>query len=243
MTDWFNYTQLPAARNLPEQVNPAITPDLVQRFFEASPEQVVGIARILYGEDFEALTPAVTDETKGPRFLFRPAGTHCDVIFHGGEGFHVNNHLGARYLNYLLHHPNVVISAYDLEVAIRPEKGGVRSRNSIQQKLGPNTVKSYLRELDRLRVAREEAQERGDPVEVDRLDGEIGALEEALEGDGVTGDAGERARCNVSKAIAAMRRELAKGGPAEREFCRHIEQFVSLGYECVYNQPEGRVWE
>jgi len=221
-----------------------VTPELARRFFAASPEQVVAIARILCPEEGDGSMPEVVEaKREGPRFLFRPAGSHCDVVFHGSDPFHVRNNLGARYVDYLLHHPNKVISAYDLEVAIQPEKAGARSRNSIQQKVGPEAVRGYLRELDRLRHEREQAQERGEPVEVDRLDGEIGAFEEALVGGGVTGDAGERARCNVSKAIAAVRRELASGGPAEREFCRHIEQFVSLGYECVYNQPEGRVWE
>ena len=104
-----------------------------------------------------------------------------------------------------------------------------------------HTVRGQIRVPTVIVAVMEEAQERGEPVEVDRLDCEIGALEEAMEGYGVTGDAGERARCNVSKAMAALRRELARGG--QHDFCRHIEQFVSLGYECVYNQPEGRVWE
>lgn len=214
------------------------------RFLGATPEQVAAVEQILCAENAEALkTELLGGETRTPRFLFRPAGSHCDVIFDGSDLFHVRNKLGARYLNHLLHHPNGVISAFDLEVVIRPEKAGVRSRDSIQQKVGPRAVTGYLRELNRLRQEREEAQERGEPAEVDRLDAEIGALEEALAGGGVTGDAGERARCNVSKAVAALRRELSGRGPAEREFCRHIEQFVSLGYECVYNQPDGRVWE
>jgi hypothetical protein len=216
-----------------------ITPELARRFFEASPEQVVAIARILGC----GVRGAECGVTPTPRFLFRPAGSHCEVVFEGTDPFYVRNNLGARYLDYLLHHPNEVISAYDLEVSVQPEKAGARSRNSIQEKLDAETVKSYLRELNRLRGEREEAEERGERVEVDRLDAEIGALEEALEGGGVSGDAGERARCNVSKAVAALRRELASGGPAEREFYRHIEQFVSLGYECVYSQSEGRVWE
>lgn len=216
---------------------------VIGRFLRATPEQVAAVERILYAENAQALEAEALKGAKGtPRFLFRPAGSHCDVIFDGSELFHVRNKLGAKYMDYLLHRPNGVISAFDLEVVIRPEKAGVRSRDSIQQKVGPKAVTGYLRELNRLRQEREEAQDRGEPVEVDRLDAEIGALEEALAGGGVTGDAGERARCNVSKAIAALRRELAGRGPAEREFCRHIEQFVSLGYECVYNQPDGRVW-
>jgi hypothetical protein len=221
-----------------------ITPELARRFFEASPEQVVAIARILCPENVETLKPEMLKSGgRAPRFVFRPAGSHCEVVFEGSDPFYVRNNLGAKYLNYLLHHPNEVVSAYDLEVSVQPEKAGARPRNSIQQKLDAETVKSYLRELNRLRGEREEAEERGERVEVDRLDAEIGTFEEALEGGGVSGDAGERARCNVSKALAALRRELASGSPAEREFCRHIEQFVSLGYECVYSQSAGRVWE
>jgi hypothetical protein len=174
--------------------------------------------------------------------VFRKAGSHWEVVFEGSKVFHMDDILGSRYLNHFLHDPNGVISSYDLEVKIRPEKAA-RSRDSIQGKLDPETVRSYLRELTRLRREREEASERGEPAAVDRLDGEIVALEEALHGGGVTGDAGERARGNVRKAIGVVLRQLAKGGPAEQAFGRHIEQFVSLGYECVYNQPEGRVWE
>jgi hypothetical protein len=219
-----------------------ITPELARRFFEASPEQVTAIVRILFPEEARGCE-APELRVERPRFSFRPAGSHCEVVFEGSDPFYVRNNLGARYLDYLLHHPNEVISAYDLEVLVQPEKAGARSRNSIQEKLDAETVKSYLRELNRLRGEREEAEECGERVEVDRLDAEIGTLEEALEGGGVSGDASERARCNVSKAVAALRRELASGGPAEREFCRHIEQFVSLGYECVYSQSQGRVWE
>ena len=215
----------------------------MQRFFAANPEQVVAIARILYPECEDGpVSEGEKREMGGPRFLFRLAGSHCDVVFHGSEEFHVRNNLAAS------------TSATCCTIQTRSsrrmtwrwrsgrKRAGVRSRGSIQQKLGAKTAKEYLRELEVLRHQREEAQERGDSAEVDRLDGEIGAYEEAIEGEGVTGDAGERARCNVSKAIAALRRELAGRGPAERAFCRHMEQFVSLGYECVYNQPEGRVW-
>jgi hypothetical protein len=175
------------------------------------------------------------------RFLFRRAGSYWDVVFEGGRPFHLKGNLGARYLDYLLHHPNKVISAFDLEIAVQPEKAGAREQNSIQKAVDPDATRAYLRELTRLRIEREEAAQRGEAVEVDRLDEEIGALEEALQGGGVTGDAGERARGNVSKAVAGVRRELVKGG--QIEFVRHIEQFVSTGYECVYHQPPGRVWE
>src|SRR5206468_12198450 len=98
-----------------------------------------------------------------------------------------------------------------------------------------------LRDLDRLRPLRDKAEQEGDAGESDRLDGEIEALEEAVGGNGQAAQTGERARGNVSKAIAALRLTLSKGEQAERDFCHHIEQFVSTGYECMYNQP-GQIW-
>ena len=77
--------------------------------------------------------------------------------------------------------------------------------------------------------------------EADRLDGEIEELEAAIEGNGQASDSGERARGNVSKAIANVRQTLGKGDNAERDFGQHIEQFVKTGYECIYNQP-GQIW-
>ena len=146
--------------------------------------------------------------------------------------------------NYLLHHPGEVISAFDLEVAILPEKAQARARDSIQAQLDPETARSYLRELTRLRTEREVASESGDQARAEQHDEEIEALEEALQANGrETGDAGERARNNVSKAFAVVRRRLAKGNPAEKEFGHYLEQFVSVGYECSYRMPRGKIWE
>src|ERR1039457_6346373 len=81
------------------------------RFLQATLDQQEAFARIL-SENAETLDA----KRETPRFLFRLAGSHCDVIFEGSDSYHVNNHLGARYLNYLLHHPNMVISAYDRDL-------------------------------------------------------------------------------------------------------------------------------
>lgn len=219
--------------------------ELLIRLMNATPEQMAAIERILgVGAERGARSAVFEEVSTAPRNVFRRAGSHWDVRFEGGECFHLEATLGAKYLDYLLHHPGEVISAFDLEVAICPDKANARSRDSIQEKLDPDTVRSYLRELTRLRQEREDAAERGDRAEVDRLDEEVGAVEAALRVSGRdAGDAGERARGNVSKAIAVVRRRLAAGSKAEREFGRHIEQFVSVGYECSYRQPNDRFWE
>jgi hypothetical protein len=72
------------------------------------------------------------------------------------------------------------------------------------------------------------------------LDEDIEAIESALKAPGQAADAGERARGNVSKAVRAVLRQLRRGGPTEQAFGRHLEQFLSLGYECCYHQPPGQ---
>ena len=235
-----------------------ISSELLLRLMNATPEQYAAVERIL-GVNAEcgvrsaefstpyptrSLIEAERVTATAPRNLFRLAGSHWMVVFDGREVFHLEDTLGARYLDYLLHHPGDVISAFDLEVAILPEKAQARARDSIQTQLDPETARSYLRELSRLRTERDAAAERGDMARTDQHDEEIEALEEALQANGrETGDAGERARNNVSKAFAVVRRRLAKGNPAEKEFGHYLEQFVSVGYECSYRMPRGKIWE
>ena len=73
------------------------------------------------------------------------------------------------------------------------------------------------------------------------MEGQLEALEAALKGD-AGADTGERARDNVRKAIAAVRAQLRRGGPEERAFEKHLRTHMSIGHECLYGQPEGRIW-
>jgi len=165
------------------------------------------------------------------------------VVFAGSPEFHLEDTLGARYLDYLLHHPNEPISAFHLEVKITPEKGEARSKDSIQESADLDTIRSCLREIDELRGRRERAADEGRQDEIERLDEEIGQIEAALKKGGMAADTGERARSNVNKALALVRRRLAEGGGAERELARHIQAFVKVGYECMYARPDGGCWE
>ena len=160
----------------------------------------------------------------------------------GGRAFHLPNILGSRYLNYLLHEPNVPISAFDLEVAVQPEKGEARSRNSIQPESDARALGEYRQELRRLQAERQAAEAAGDLAEVERLESEVGALESALKAGASTADTGERARSNVRLAIRAVMARLEKGGPEERAFAEHLRTHLSIGFECLYSQPEGRIW-
>ena len=55
-------------------------------------------------------------------------------------------------------------------------------------------------------------------------------------------DTGERARGNVHKAMKVVMRQLMKGGRQEQAFAGHLDQTLSLGYECLYSHPQGKVW-
>ena len=176
-------------------------------------------------------------------FVLQWTGRDWKVVFSIDQPFYLEDTLGARYLDYLLHHPNEPISAFELEVAITPEKGGVRAKDSIQPETDSRALREYRRELQQLEKQREKARAAGRREEVERLNSEIKALEAALKGGREAADTGDRARSNVRLAIRAVAARLRKGGPAEKAFAAHLRTHLSLGYECLYTQPAGRIWE
>jgi hypothetical protein len=241
----------------PEKMREAFPTKLLVRILEATPEQLAAFGRILdqgkaengnaESSNGEPGTEAHTSpnpraEREAPAYMFRRSGRLWDIIFAGGGLFHLENTLGARYLDYLFHTPNDPILAFGLEVTIEPAKGEARATNSIQAAIDPQARRDYVRALRELRADKAAAQAKGDPDEISRLEGEILALESALNERGGEDDTGERARGNVRRAIDAVVRKLLKGGKDERALAEHIRDRVSTGYECVYIQPEGRIW-
>jgi hypothetical protein len=229
---------------------------LLLQLLEATTEELAAIGRYLAGRPFpdrqqaaagSVVAQVVADDSllagtkAGSCHVFCWTGRFWEVVFAGGR-FHLENTLGARYLNYLLHHPNDPIAAFALEVAIEPQKGEARATTSIQRSIDVRAKREYRRELDKLRADQQNARETDDRDEVSRLDGEIEALQSALNHCGGTDDTGERARGNVRKAINVTLRSLLKGGEHERAFAEHIRQRVSKGYTCMYSQPQGRIW-
>lgn len=213
------------------------------RYLHATPEQREVIDQFLLGAlDSPGSTPSRAGQEHAARFTFRRVGSHWRVVFDGSAEFHLDDTLGARYLDYILHRPNQAVSAFDLEVAIQPEKGEARSRNSIQPESDPQARREYRQALRRLQEEREDAQAAGDQEEAERLEGQIEALQSALKGGGAGADTGERARDNVRKAIGVVRVQLSRGGREERAFAEHLETHLSIGYECLYSQPQGRIW-
>lgn len=192
--------------------------------------------------NLEGRKETVKIEAVGPRYLFRQAGSMWDVAFEGSGVFHLPNTLGAKYVDYLLHHPGEVISAFDLETTITPAKANARSRNTVQRNVDPESIRGYLRELDKLRTQRDRAEAEGEQQEVVLLDEEIATIEAALTKGGIAADTGEQARGNVSKAIVAVLRRLSTGGQDEKAFGAHLKECVSMGYSFRYAHPTGGIW-
>jgi len=190
----------------------------------------------LSGEHLELVEDAPEE------YVFRKSGKVWEVIFAGGPPFHLRDGLGAKYLDWLLHHPNRPISSFDIEIAITPEKAKVRSRDARDYALDGDAIKDYLRKVEKLRAERDEARGDADDAKVIRLEEDIEAIETELKKGGRSHDAGERARGNVRKAIATVKQQLKKGERYEKDFLEHLEGFVSTGYDCQYKQPKGNLW-
>lgn len=175
------------------------------------------------------------------RYVFRKAGSHWDVVFDGGELFHLNDSLGAKYLDHLFHHPNEPIHARDLEAQVNPDKQP-RGKTAFENKSAPETVALYRKRLAEIVVERRDAEAGGDIAKCQALTEEAQEIEGELSHGVSQTDAGEQARNNVRKAIGAVTSRLKIGDKNEKALGQHIGRCVNLGYEINYNQPEGRIW-
>jgi hypothetical protein len=214
---------------------------LVLVLSRATPEKLAAVYQFATGEPLGSAECRMQNEecrkgagAKGGRdYAFRWTGRDWEVVFGGGRAFHLPNVLGARYLDCHLHRPNRPISAFDLEVAVSPEKGEARARNSIQPESDARALAEYREELGRLQERRKELEAAGDADALEHLDNEVTALETALAGSDRAADTGKRAFDNVRKAVGAVRKHLRQGGPEERAFEEHLRSHLSLGHECM----------
>jgi hypothetical protein len=184
---------------------------------------------------------AASASKDSPTYSFRWTGRDWAVLFGGGKLFYLQDSLAAKATDYLLHHPNEPIQAPDLEVQLQPEKAEARARDSIQPESDERALREYRRDLPRLEAEQKKAQAAGAPERVARLEEDIQALKAALSG-GSNPDAGERAYDNLRKSLRVMLKHLGRGGPEERAFGEHLRTHLSLGFECLYSQPQGRIW-
>jgi hypothetical protein len=214
-----------------------------------SSEWLAALGRLFRPEGQEARATQVAGQgfslagTQGAaRYVFRKKGDLWEVTFNGGEPFYLENTLGARYLDYLLHHPNVPMAAFELEVLVTPEKGQARSKESIQPESDVRAKRQYREALGDLQEQRRRANEAGDQAGVRDLDREIKKLSAAVNKRGGMADTGERARSNVRHAVRLVVEQLEEGGPEEQALAEHLHDCLSTGHECQYSQPAGRIW-
>jgi hypothetical protein len=165
------------------------------------------------------------------------------VRYEGRTKFHLAITDGAKYLDVLLHQPNAVIRALELERSVKPDKAEVRDANSAQKTLDSQALRELRSELEELEAELAEAEASGQVATAERLQGEIELIKNHVVKTALLGgDSGERARNNVRKAIGRVLARLRKGGAPEQAFAKHLTESLSLGYEVVYSQPAGKIW-
>jgi hypothetical protein len=135
----------------------------------------------------------------------------------------------------LLHQPNEVFRAFDLERAVKPDKAGVRGVNSAQKTMDGRALREMRTELLELEAELGEAEAAGLVDKAEGLEQEIEQIKNCLVQSALLGgDSGERARNNVRKAITRTLARLRKGGAGEQALALHLTEAISLGYEVVY---------
>ncbi|HEY8517770.1 MAG TPA: hypothetical protein VIS07_19855 [Candidatus Binatia bacterium] len=166
------------------------------------------------------------------RATLRREGDFWTLVF-GSEVLRLRDTKGVGYLRVLLRHPGRELHALDLARGTEERTAAGDAGEAIDSE----AARAYRRRLDELR---REAEDAGDP---DAYRDEIEALERELaRATGLggrsrrTGSDAERARLNVTRAIASVVRKIASACP---EAGRHLEASVRTGTFCSY-EPRDR---
>jgi hypothetical protein len=149
---------------------------------------------------------------------------------------------GLRYLRLLLARPGVDVPAAELSAAVAGHPGV--AAGDLGPALDAQAMRAYRRRITELDEELDEARSWADPVRIDRLEEERSALlAEIGRATGLggrprrAGDAGERARVAVRKAIAAALDRVAETDPAT---ARLLRDTVRTGGTCRYEPDPGR---
>jgi tetratricopeptide (TPR) repeat protein len=208
----------------------------------------LGLARLL-ARISEASEPGSGSRPRTATGMFHREGSHWTITYEG-RTVRMRHAKGNTYLAMLLQHPGHDIHVLDLAVG-RPAQPGVvgedgphgQARRHLSSDAGEvidaQARAAYKRRLAELREELEEAQRFNDLGRVDRLQGEIDSITQELSraiGLGgrhrKVGSAAERARVNVSRAIAAVVKSITEEHPALGE---HLAARVHTGTFCSYS--------
>jgi tetratricopeptide (TPR) repeat protein len=178
--------------------------------------------------------------------VFHRDGTHWTIRF-DGRTVRMKHAKGSEYLAVLLRSPGREVHVLDLAaggpvespVAGAPEAVRVDSAGDAGDVIDPQARTAYRRRLAELAGELEEARSFHDTVRAERLQDEIDTITQELSralGLGgrhrKAGSAAERARVNVSRAIAAVLKKISEEHPALGE---HLAARVHTGTFCSYD--------
>ena len=165
---------------------------------------------------------------------FSETTTRFNVVYEGKE-FDIKKTLGAKYLDYLLHHSGQVIDASDLEIMFNSSKESVRGDKSYQPVLDKKTLGDIRDKIAQLEVEKDTCRNNHRISDIEEIDIEIKVLKnDLMRKDSDFSDSREKSRSNVSKAITSVRRRLLNGNKYERPFGEYISIYVELGNTLMY---------
>jgi tetratricopeptide (TPR) repeat protein len=207
----------------------------------------LGLARLLARIDEASRSSSGARPRTAPG-MFRREGSHWTITYEG-RTVRMKHAKGNAYLAMLLQRPGDEIHVLDLAVGERGQPTSVGEPSSHEQVrrhlssdagevIDAQARADYQRRLAELREELEEARGFNDLGRVDRLQGEIDSITQELSraiGLGGrhrrAGSAAERARVNVSRAIAAVVKTLIEEHPTLGE---HLAARVHTGTFCSY---------
>jgi adenylate cyclase len=193
----------------------------------------------------------VSDSPDDARRVFRREGEYWTIRYDGAS-FRLRDSKGLHYIARLLGHPEQEFHALDLVQLGRPEGGAALARSADEALaaglgdsgavLDASAKSAYRQRLEELRGDLSEAESFHDNGRVARLQDEIEFLSRQLVAavglggrDRRTGGASERARVNVTRAIADGVKRIREHSPA---LARHLDAAIRTGTFCVYRPPD-----
>jgi adenylate cyclase len=209
--------------------------------------RAIGLRR----RDAVANEPAVA-VSRDQRREFCREGEYWTIRF-DDTSFRLRDSKGLRYIARLLGHPEQEFHALDLVQIGRPESGDPGLASSADEALSAglgdsgtvldaSAKSAYRQRLDELRTELSEAESFHDDGRAGRLREEIEFLSQQLAAavglggrDRRAGGASERARVNVTRAIADGVKRIREHSPA---LARHLDSAIRTGTFCVYRPPD-----
>lgn len=206
--------------------------------------------------------PSLADEETNHEFLFRNEGDYWSVAY-GPESFRVRSTRGLLCIAYLLEHPGSQVHASELaRLMAQPETAPNQFANAAPDDssrrvdlgdageiLDAQALASYKRRRLELSELLEGAKAAGDVKHAGEAEEEIEALDRELTraiglGGRIrrAGSHAERARVNVTRAVKASLKIIARRSPA---LGRHFAATIRTGTFCSY-KPDPRLpiaWE